>query len=239
MTLGGLAIAVGELVDDAVIDVENVLRRLRQNARLPPGEQLSTLQVVFQASSEIRRSVVFATFIVMLVFTPLFVLGGVQGLLLRPLGFAYITALFASLVGALTVTPVLCSYLLAHSNAALSRGDTSVVRALKRIYPAYPAVEFGPYGLGHGLFVVRACSSGRELLVDGACVSSGIQRGQSDHQRGHDPWHQSGRVGTDWAPPWKKFFWTYRRWLQPLAAQAGRSLMSTCKASSPRKSTSG
>ena len=134
MTLGGLAIAVGELVDDAVIDVENVVRRLRQNARVPSGEQRSAFQVVFQASSEIRRSVVFATLIVMLVFAPLFALGGVQGLLLRPLGFAYITALFASLVVALTVTPVLCSYLLARPNAVSKRGDPILIRVVQRLY---------------------------------------------------------------------------------------------------------
>ena len=134
MTLGGLAIAIGELVDDAVIDVENVFRRLRQNVRLPHDERRSALEVVYQASSEIRGSVVFATLIVMLVFAPLFFLSGVEGRLLRPLGFAYIIALFASLVVALTLTPVLCSYLLPSAKAVMKRDDPALIRFLKKLY---------------------------------------------------------------------------------------------------------
>ena len=134
MTLGGLAIAIGELVDDAVIDVENVVRRMRQNAWLPAREQSSTIQVVYQASSEIRGSVVFGTLIVMLAFAPLFVLGGVEGRLLHPLGLAYVTALFASLVVALTVTPVLCSYLLPQARVTVAKDDPALIRFLKELY---------------------------------------------------------------------------------------------------------
>ena len=162
MTLGGLAIAIGELVDDAVIDVENVFRRLRQNAGLPQGERRSALEVVYQASSEIRGSVVFATLIVMLVFAPLFFLSGVEGRLLRPLGFAYIIALFASLVVALTLTPVLCSYLLPRAKAVMKRDDPALIRFLKKLYR--PVIR---WSLDHS-FLVMASS----LIVLAAAVAS-------------------------------------------------------------------
>lgn len=134
MSLGGLAIAIGELVDDAIIDVENVVRRLRQNAALPESERQNTLAIVYHASAEIRASVVFATIIVALVFVPLFMLGSVEGRLLRPLGFAYVVALTASLVVALTVTPVLCSLLLPKSKMIRSAAEPKLTRWLKSAY---------------------------------------------------------------------------------------------------------
>ena len=134
MTLGGMAIAVGALVDDAIITVENVFRRLKENARRPVDERASDLDVVYRASSEIRSSIVFATLIIMLVFLPLFFLAGVEGRLLQPLGLAYLIALFVSLVVALSVTPVLCFYLLARSRAVVLGGDPWIVRELKHAY---------------------------------------------------------------------------------------------------------
>jgi len=134
MSLGGLAIAVGELVDDAIIDVENVVRRLRENNSLPEAERLSAMDVVFRASREIRGSVVFATLIVILVFLPLFALESVEGRLLWPIGFAYIIALVASLVVALTVTPALCSVFLPTAKSILRGRDPWLVRTLKGIY---------------------------------------------------------------------------------------------------------
>ena len=137
MTLGGLAIAIGELVDDAIIDVENVMRRLRQNAIKPEKDQRGVLDVIYRASSEIRSSVVFATIIVIMVFLPLFALTSVEGRLLRPLGFAYITSLLASLFVALTVTPVLCSYLLPRTKAVLRGAEPWFARMLKRAYDPF------------------------------------------------------------------------------------------------------
>lgn len=134
MTLGGMAIAVGAIVDDAIIDVENVFRRLRENASEPESARRSVLDVVYRGSSEIRGSIVFATLVIGLVFTPLFFLHGVEGRLLRPLGFAYLVALFASLLVALTVTPVLCALMLPKSRAVRSGHEPGWIAWLKRAY---------------------------------------------------------------------------------------------------------
>ncbi len=128
MTLGGLAIALGELVDDAVVDVENVLRRLKENSQR--AVPLPALQVIANASSEVRSGVVYATLIVVLVFVPLFALGGIEGRLFTPLGIAYVVSIGASLVVALMLTPVLCYYLLP-SLAAKQQHDSWLVQHLK------------------------------------------------------------------------------------------------------------
>ncbi len=164
MSLGGLAIAIGELVDDAIIDVENVMRRLRQNALKPEGERLPALEVIYRASSEIRGSVVFATVIVVLVFLPLFALSSVEGRLLAPLGFAYIVSLTASLAVALTVTPALCSFLLPNAKSVLRGHEPWLVRQLKRIYQ--PTLQFS---LNHPALVV--IPSALVLVVTGFALS--------------------------------------------------------------------
>lgn len=130
MTLGGLAVAIGELVDDAVVDVENVFRRLRENKlkSLP----LPTLQVVYSASSEVRNSIVFATIIVVLVFLPLFYMSGIEGKLFIPLGLAYIISLIASLFVSLTITPVLCSLFLKNEKL-IEHEDGKLIKWLKKI----------------------------------------------------------------------------------------------------------
>ncbi|MEM8893963.1 MAG: efflux RND transporter permease subunit [Bacteroidota bacterium] len=112
MSLGGMAIAIGALVDDAIIDVENVYKRLRENASLPSDKRKSIISIVKEASIEIRSSIVIATLIIIVAFIPLFFLGGMEGRLLKPLGIAFITSVMTSLVVAVTITPVLCSYLL-------------------------------------------------------------------------------------------------------------------------------
>ena len=112
MTLGGMCIAIGSLVDDAIIDVENVYKRLRENHALPKSERRSSFKVVFEASSEIRASIIHATLIIMVTFMPLFFLSGLEGRMLKPLGIAYLIALVMSLIVAMTVTPLLCKLLL-------------------------------------------------------------------------------------------------------------------------------
>ncbi len=130
MTLGGLAIAIGELVDDAIVDVENVFRRLKENRQ--NANPKNPLLVIYEASSEVRNSIVIATIIVCLVFVPLFSLSGIEGKLFAPLGISYIISLIASMVISLTVTPALCSFLLANAKL-LEHKDGWLVRILKSV----------------------------------------------------------------------------------------------------------
>jgi CzcA family heavy metal efflux pump len=135
MSLGGMAIAIGDLVDDAIIDVENVFKRLKENALKPEAERKDKLTVIFDGSFEIRSSVINATFIIIVAFLPLFFLSGMEGKLLAPLGIAFIVALFASLIVSITLTPVLASYLLTNDKMLLKQHKESwLVRHLQRIY---------------------------------------------------------------------------------------------------------
>jgi len=168
MTLGGLAVAIGELVDDAIIDVENVLRRLKENASLPVADRKSLVEVVYNASNEIRSSVVFATVIICMVFVPLLFLGGIEGRFFRPLGIAYIISIMASLVVALTVTPAMCRLMFARmkgrngdqpaGSAGSHDHDGALVRWLKRRYE--PALKGSINHRG----VVLACAGAATAL---------------------------------------------------------------------------
>ena len=136
MSLGGIAIAIGSLVDDAIVDVENVYKRLRENRMLPDGERKSVREVVFHASAEVRLPILNSTLIIIASFLPLFFLSGIEGRMLIPLGISFIVALIASTLTALTLTPVLCSYLLGGKKGAKSTAgrEPRVTRALRRGY---------------------------------------------------------------------------------------------------------
>jgi CzcA family heavy metal efflux pump len=154
MTLGGFTIAIGALVDDAIIDVENVLRRLRENHRKPESERRPLLDVVFRASSEVRGAILFATLVIALVFLPLLALPGIEGRLLRPLGIAYLASLLGSLAVALTVTPVLCLLLLPRGRL-LESEEPRLLRFCKRAYQR----------------ILASCLDGRMLVLGGAVVA--------------------------------------------------------------------
>ena len=146
MSLGGMAIAIGSLVDDAIVDVENVYRRLHENRLLPPEQRLPVKEVVFEASKEVRLPILNSTLIIMVSFLPLFFLSGMEGRMLVPLGIAFITALAASTVVALTVTPVLCSLMLKNKGKReRAEADSPVARWLKKHYERLLLLS-----LGHG-----------------------------------------------------------------------------------------
>lgn len=135
MSIGGMAIAIGSLVDDAIVDVENVYKRLRENRQLPPEERKKTLEVIFEASKEVRMPILNSTLIIVVSFVPLFFLSGMEGRMLAPLGVAFIVSLFASTLVALTLTPVLCSFLLGkEKNKVDNQKEPWIVERIKKVY---------------------------------------------------------------------------------------------------------
>lgn len=185
MSLGGMAIAIGALVDDAIIDVENVFKRLRENAGRPKTEQLPVLAVVKEASLEIRSSIIVATLIIIVSFIPLFFLGGMEGRLLQPLGIAFITSVLASLAVAVTITPVLCAYLL-KSDKVLTRqaAGTKVEQWLRAGYAMvlgkvllFPKTIVGLTTVAFVLSLVLLAQLGRSFLPEfneGSLVISAV-----------------------------------------------------------------
>ena len=169
MTLGGLAVAIGELVDDAIVDVENIFRRLRENQHA--AHPRSALRIVYEASSEVRNSIVFSTTLVVLVFIPLFALGGMEGRLFSPLGVAYIVSILASLLVSLTVTPVLSYWLLPSAKFMKHEQDGFLLRWLKgitgyiiRFSVRHPVPILGTVLLAVGLSIVVVTQLGRDFL---------------------------------------------------------------------------
>jgi CzcA family heavy metal efflux pump len=169
MTLGGMAIAIGALVDDAIIDVENVVRRLRENHGRPAGEQRPSAEVVREATLEIRTSIVFATIIIVLVFLPIFGLEGIEGRLLTPLAVAYIAALAASLLVAIVVTPALCYAFLPHAPSIERGHDGWLARTLKGRF-----ARILPPALDHPNFVVAIATA---LIVVAALALTRVGTG--------------------------------------------------------------
>lgn len=173
MTLGGLAVALGELVDDAIVDVENIFRRLKQNASLEQPRPV--LQVIYEASVEVRSAIIISTMLVIAVFTPLFALTGMEGRLFIPLAIAYIVAILASTAVSLTLTPVLSYYLLPKAKATIANRDGIVLRTLKAIVSPLIRFSMNPFGFGvvvagfAGAVVVCAVllsTIGRDFLPD-------------------------------------------------------------------------
>jgi HME family heavy-metal exporter len=157
MTLGGLAIAVGSLVDDAIIDVENVFRRLNENAARPESGRMPRLKVILDASNEIRPAMVFATIIIVLAFLPLMFLEGIEGRFFRPLGIAFGVSIIASLVVALTVTPAMCRYLMRGKSNHDNTVDPPLVRKLKAVYIPLVKTAVRFRKLVIGLAIVATC----------------------------------------------------------------------------------
>ncbi len=185
MSLGGMAIAIGDLVDDAIIDVENVFKRLKENAKKPIEQQTNKLKVIFDASFEIRHSIINATFIIIVAFLPLFFLSGMEGKLLAPLGIAFIVSLFASLVVSITLTPVLCSYLLTNDKMLakqhkeswlVERLQNGYSRLLEKAMRWKKAVVFSSIGL-FVLALLAFTQLGRSFLPEfneGSLVVSAV-----------------------------------------------------------------
>ena len=191
MTLGGLAIAIGELVDDAVVGVENIFRRLRENRE--QGNRASVFDVVVSASNEVRSGILYATLIIVLVFVPLFALSGIEGRLFAPLGQAYIISILASLVVSVTLTPVMAYYMLP-SLKRLDEREGWLVRTLKRANRALLAWAFDWQRLLMTSRCARCDRGRRRCGLAAARIPAAVQRGLVHRQHAFQPGHLVGGV---------------------------------------------
>ena len=168
MTLGGIAIALGELVDDAIVDVENIYRRLRENSRLASPQPI--LKVIFEASVEVRNAIIVSTMLVIVVFSPLFALSGISGRMFIPLGVAYIVSIIASTIVSLTLTPVLSYFLLGRTKAKTTQTDSLVVRGLKACFS--PLVKLSMSRVGFSILLISS------FVAVSVCSLVGYRMGQ-------------------------------------------------------------
>ena len=194
MTLGGMAIAIGALVDDAIIDVENVVRRLRENAAKPEAERLPSADVVRDATLEIRTSIVFATVIIVLVFLPIFGLSGIEGRLLTPLAFAYIISLLASLVVAIIVTPALSYAFLPNARSILRGHDGWLARTAQDLVCACASARARSPARDHGDVGCAAGAGGLRDDPNGHRIPARVPRRQPDGAGQHPAGDVAGEV---------------------------------------------
>ena len=230
MTLGGIAIAIGALVDDAVVDVENIFRRLRENrAAVQPRP---VFDVVVSASQEVRSGILYASAIIVLVFVPLFALSGIEGRLFAPLGQAYIVAILASLVVSITLTPVMAYYMLPGLKR-LDEREGALVRVLKTGYRFALDRALRHPRRNNWRYVDCDFERGRGSLPVAASVPAAIQRGHVHHQSGFQPRRLACRVRTGWGRSPSGWCWTYRRSSRSAGAPAALNSTNTPRASIP------
>ena len=235
MTLGGMAIALGALVDDAIIVVENIVRRLRENRAKPTELQASPLHLVFEATREIQGSIVFATLIIMLVFLPLFFLSGVEGRLMAPLGLAYVVSLAASLAVAITVTPVLAALLLPDSKTVRNATEPRFIHAIKAAYRRVLNATLTRWKTVAGISVATLVLVADCPVLRGAGLSAQLQRRHAHRGHGHAAGHVAGGIRPPGPDGGDRFCCRIPRWSPRRAVPAAPRAIPTPWTCRPRR----